>query len=546
MSLTAAEQRPKGESLNNTPPKIIIATRPAVLVYMDGPAVWRPVPGTGLQRVINTRVLLLKDPSGLSYLHLFDGYLQAPSLNGPWTVASHAPIGAQEAQTLALGSAQADLLRGEPDAITHQMPSLSAALTPEVFVVTTPSELITFGGEPVYASIPGTDLLYAENTSGNVFKSLTDQQNYLLISGRWYRAPSLNGPWQFVPANTLPHDFANIPDNSPKENVKASVPGTPQAAEALIANSIPQSVAVGRTMQMQDPRIDGAIKLAPIEGTPLHYVVNSATPIIEVDPHSWYACQNGVWFAAAWPNGPWTVAAYVPAVIYTIPTTSPLHYLTYVHVYGTTPDQVYEGYTPGYMGTEVADDGTVVYGTGYDYPPWIGDEWYGPPETWGWGFDECWTPWWGWGFGCGFGWGCGFGGMGWWGCHPPFPCWGGFRDGRGSDGYGWRDHGRGELAHTSGDIYHHGSLGWESDYGHAYNSRTGQLAAGQRARVRSVSGSAWYAPSRQYSSLGGGRGGNGFYASPRSRGWFHSMGGYFHGGGGGGFHGGGGGGHGGR
>ena len=150
------------------------------------------------------------------------------------------------------------------------------------------------------------------------------------------------------------------------------------------------------------------MQLAPIEGTPLHYVVNSATPIIEVDPQSWYACQNGVWYAATSANGPWTVAASVPAVIYTIPPTSPLHYLTYVQVYGSTPDQVYEGYTPGYLGTEVADDGTVVYGTGYDYPPWIGDVWYGPPMTWGWGFDDCWTPWWGWGFDCGFGWGWGF------------------------------------------------------------------------------------------------------------------------------------------
>ena len=182
------------------------------------------------------------------------------------------------------------------------------------------------------------------------------------------------------------------------------------------------------------------------------------------------------------------------------------------------PDEVYEGYTPGYLGTEVADDGTVVYGTGYDYAPWIGSVWYGPPVTWGCGFDDCWTPWWGWGFDCGFGWGCGLAGIGFWGCSPPFPWWGGFGCWNGFDRGGWRDGYRGDFANTGADFYHRrddfgrfgrndwrgrfaadtfggtdrrGGGGWTGDYGHAYNSRTGQLESGQWARVQGVYGSAW-------------------------------------------------------
>lgn len=141
-----------------------------------------------------------------------------------------------------------------------------------------------------------------------------------------------------------------------------------------------------------------------------------------MNPELWYACQDGVWYDSMSANGPWTVATSVPSVIYTIPVSSPLYYVTYVQVYGSSPGEVYEGYTPGYFGTEVADDDTVVYGTGYDYTPWIGSDWYGPPITWGCGFDDCWTPWLGWGFDCGFGWGCGYPGFGWWCCNPPFPC----------------------------------------------------------------------------------------------------------------------------
>ena len=526
MALAATPAQP--QPLNNAPPKIIIATRPAELVYIDGPPALRPVPGTDLQRVINTRMLLLKDSSGQYYLHLFDGYLKAASLDGLWTVASQPPAGADTAEKLAADSGQVDLLRGQPDATTGKAPALSVSPTPDIFVATQPAELISFNGQPDYVSIPGTDLLYAENTSGNVFKSLTDQQSYLLIAGRWYRAPSLDGPWEFVPGNQLPQDFANIPDTSPKENVKASVPGTPQAEEALIANSIPQSTAVVRTTQMASPQLDGAPQLAAIEGTPLHYVVNSATPIIEVNPQAWYACQNGVWYVGPTVNGPWTVATAVPQVIYTIPTTSPLHYLTYVQVYGSTPMEVYEGYTPGYFGTEVAPDDTVVYGTGYYYTPWVRTVWYGWPITWGWGFAPCWTPWFGWGFGCGFG--CSRFGL----CDffPPFPWWGGFCgfhrfhhdfdhdfdfDDRFHHGF---DHGRfgdgdfdrDDFAHTGGNLFHHRGFdgtdprgrfvangftgtdrrGWHGQFGHAYNSRTGQLAAGQRAQVGSVTGSAWH------------------------------------------------------
>ena len=72
-------------------------------------------------------------------------------------------------------------MRGTPDTATGKVPSLSTSQTPDIFVTTRPAELITFNGQPAYAAIPGTDLLYAENTSGNVFKSLTDQDDYILI-----------------------------------------------------------------------------------------------------------------------------------------------------------------------------------------------------------------------------------------------------------------------------------------------------------------------------------------------------------------------------
>ena len=106
-------------------------------------------------------------------------------------------------------------------------------------------------------------------------------------------------------------------------------------------------------------------------------------PIIQVDPGNYFAVSSGVWFTAPAVTGPWRVATSVPNVIYTIPTSSVVHFVTYVRIYGATPEVVYVGYTPGYMGTVVGPYGTVVYGTGYTYAPWVGSVWYPPPYTYG-------------------------------------------------------------------------------------------------------------------------------------------------------------------
>lgn len=524
-SLAILEERRKALALplRNDPPRILFSKVPAILVSVDGVPVYRAIPGTSLERVLNTRPLLVREASGIHYLHLFDGWMRASAVDGPWSVAENPPAElARAVDALRRSEQPVDLLEGEvPEAAAGvsagpsapAKPSLAKGPVPAVFVATSPAELLVTEGEPDWAPVDGAGLLYVKNTTGNVFKDLADQRTYILISGRWYRGTFETGPWEYVPGGKLPADFASIPDDSPKENVKASVPGTPQAAEALIANEIPQTAKVDRkATEMTPPEYDGEPTLAPIEGTPLQYVVNASLPVIVVNGSTWYTVENGVWFVAESPDGPWAVADKVPPVIYSIPPSSPLHYVTYVRVYDASADSVSVGYTPGYTGTVIDDDGLVVYGTGYAYPPWIGSVWYGPPVTWGLGFGLAWTPWWGWSFDVGFGWGWGWWGRGWvWGCLPP-PWWGPI--GWGWRGGGWRWPGdarstrivpwrAGGWNAASGSLYRR----WGSTvrmsprpalagapierhpigiYGRAYNSRTGALSAGQRAEVRNA------------------------------------------------------------
>ena len=262
-------------------------------------------------------------------------------------------------------------------------PSLANGV-PRIYVGETPTELLVFKGQPVFTPIPQTSLTWASNTANDVFFDTADRTYYILVSGRWYRSPALTGPWTYVASTSLPPDFRRIPDDSPASIVLAAVAGTPQAQEAAITNSIPQTATVPRVNgPTYTPVFDGTPQLQAIAGTPLAYVVNSPVPVIQVDAATYYAIQSGVWFHATGLNGPWYVAPAVPAVIYTIPVTSPLYYVTYVRVYGSTAQVVYVGYTPGYLGTVVAPDGVVVYGTGYVYQPWVGAVYYAPPVTYG-------------------------------------------------------------------------------------------------------------------------------------------------------------------
>ena len=73
------EEQKANLPLKNDPPRIIFSSVPAILIYIDGNPDYKPVTGTSLQRVINTRSLLVKDGSGKLFVHVFDGWLESAS-----------------------------------------------------------------------------------------------------------------------------------------------------------------------------------------------------------------------------------------------------------------------------------------------------------------------------------------------------------------------------------------------------------------------------------------------------------------------------------
>ncbi|MCP5130888.1 MAG: hypothetical protein H6985_15050 [Pseudomonadales bacterium] len=382
-SLVASDNETScGVAVRNVAPAIIVSNSPAILVPVSGKPVIKDVPDSRFERVLNTRALIIRTRLGDTwYLHVYDGWLSAPAVAGPWVRASDLPGELDSTAEKLAGKGEVDLLDGGSGSAK---PSLANGV-PTIYVRESAAELVVFRGEPRFQGIPGTQLQWANNTTADVIQDTAGNDYYLLISGRWYRSANLDaGPWTYIASTSLPADFKRIPPESPAAVVLAAVAGTPQAREAVIANSIPQTATIplenGPTFT---PEIDGAAQWRVIDGTDLQYVINSETPIIKVSPGTLYALSAGVWFTANALDATWVIATSVPQAIYTIPPSSKLYYTTFVYIYGATDQYVYVGYTPGYMGTVVNSDGVVVYGTGYNYEPWVGTTYYAAPETYG-------------------------------------------------------------------------------------------------------------------------------------------------------------------
>jgi hypothetical protein len=363
--------------LKHDAPNIIWSTNRAVLILIDGNPILRPISGSSFQRVINTPALLVTDPSNRKFYLAGEGrWFSADAISGPWSAVQVLP---------------ADLAALSKDPAQHP-PLPQTEDNPRIVVSTSPAELLMTRGLPVFNSIKGTRLQYASNSDSQLFFDSTQRDVYLLLSGRWFKAKSLHGPWNYVAPHDLPSEFAKIPRGTPQALVLASVPDTPEAELAIIANSVPSLATFNRREAVIQLSYDGEPKFQSIEGTAMRYAVNAQLPVIHCE-NKYFALDNGVWFLAPSPTGPWEVAMEVPEEIYTIPPSSPVYYATFAEVYHSSDDEVEAGYTPGYTGA-YEDDGTMVYGTGWEYQPWSGDDYYG--WGWTWGYNYVYVPWYQW------------------------------------------------------------------------------------------------------------------------------------------------------
>lgn len=393
---TDVEQKKLSKGLDNTAPQIFYSNKPSILVTIDGEPKLQRSKDWGVDMVVNTPFTIVKNKDGNFYLYGQKRWYVAPSATGPYRFADVVPDNLQQIAD-AVNNSENNDPGYATDSIVPQNDQIS-----DIVVSTKPAELLQTDGDPVFAPLDGTQLQFITNTDNDVFLNQADQQYYVLLSGRWYRSPSLQGQWNYVASNALPADFAKIPEGSPKDDVLSSVAGTDAARDAVMDAQIPQTAKVDRREAQADVTYDGQPQFDDINGTDMQYATNTQSPVIRYRG-TYYVVDKGVWFESFSPNGPWAVCVERPSEVDIIPPTSPVYNVKYVYIYDYSPDWVYTGYTPGYLNTFIYG-GTVVYGTGFYYRPWFGSFYYPRPYTWG--FGVSYNPWVGYslGYSYGYGW----------------------------------------------------------------------------------------------------------------------------------------------
>jgi len=230
------------EGLKADPPKIFLTKSAGILLGFDGDPIWSPIKDNELKFAVNTNWDVFQhEPTSTYYLRDDASWLKASDPKGPWTFAGKLP---ESFKKLPADDNWKDVvlnLPGKP--LTH---------VPQVYYSTEPAELIHIEGEPKYVPVPGTGLVWISNTESDLFRLGETGPVFYLVAGRWFRAPNLNGHWSFATPG-LPEDFRKISPEHPRSRVLASVPGTQQAAEAVLLAQVPQ-IARSTRKRLKHPR----------------------------------------------------------------------------------------------------------------------------------------------------------------------------------------------------------------------------------------------------------------------------------------------------
>ena len=204
--------------INNNPPKVIYTNVPSILVSIDGDPKLQANKDWGVDAVVNTPFVLVKNQDSKYYLYGGKHWYTAPAADGPYKIITEIPSNLAKIET--------QIKEADKKNNTNEGKETDDNTIYNIVVTSEPAELIQSKGEANFSAVEGTGLLYVANSENDIFMDINSQQYYVLLSGRWYTSKTLSGNWQYVAADKLPAEFAKIPKGSPKDNVLASVAGT--------------------------------------------------------------------------------------------------------------------------------------------------------------------------------------------------------------------------------------------------------------------------------------------------------------------------------
>lgn len=200
-------------------PAIVVTTTPAQLLQTNGAPDLVPIEGTDLLYVKNSPDNIFVDTKTQNYYILIAGrWYTAHALQAGtgWTYVASNALPADFAR-IPEGSPKDNVLASVAGTDAAREAAMDAQIPQTARIDRrTATTTVTYDGGPIFKPVPGTQLLYAVNTSSTV---LRDGNNYYALdNGVWFVSNQPMGPWTVSTAR--PNDLNAIPPNSPVYNAK--------------------------------------------------------------------------------------------------------------------------------------------------------------------------------------------------------------------------------------------------------------------------------------------------------------------------------------
>lgn len=238
------------------PPSIIVVTKAAELILVDGDPDYKTIEGTILLYVLNTESDIVMDINTQQHYVLLAGrwYTSKTLKDGDWKFVEPDKL-PPDFSKIPADSDMGDVLTSVPGTEEAKAAVLEQSI-PQTATVDrkTATVEVSFDGDPQFIKIEGAKVSYAENSDKTVL--LIDKKYYCIDDGIWFESEKATGP--YVVCVDRPDEVDDIPPESPVYNVKY----------VYIYDSTPEVVYVGYTPGYTSSYVYGGVV---VYGTGYYY-----------------------------------------------------------------------------------------------------------------------------------------------------------------------------------------------------------------------------------------------------------------------------------
>ena len=230
------QENPTIEEGDNTPPNLIVVTKPSELILTKGELAYEPINNTTLLYVTNTESDLLLEIETQTHYLLLNGrwYSTQSILEEKWVFVEPSKL-PTSFSSIPSDNEKISSVRISVPGTEEAKDAAFEQQIPQTAVVDrkTASTKVTYDGNPQFENIDGTSMSYAVNTESSVLK--IKDIYYTIDNGVWFESANHSGPWKV--SVVRPDGVDDLPPESPVYNVKY----------VYIYESTPEVVYVGYT-----------------------------------------------------------------------------------------------------------------------------------------------------------------------------------------------------------------------------------------------------------------------------------------------------------